>query len=63
MREPDYGLILSTKFPGREWVFLESEELNIVFSDGGPQISVEELDALWPEIKNYATSFANQEVL
>ena len=48
----DYAFVLTREYPGREWSLSGNDPATLVFHDDGPVISGDELDALWPSVRD-----------
>lgn len=65
----DYAMILTTKFPDREWTLNGNNYDSLQMIDGKPEINQGTLDSLWPEVqteieaKNFAREKAKETAL
>jgi len=56
----DYGLILTTNYPGTQWTLNGYEYDGLTWLDNTPKPTQAELDAQWPQV-NYANQYATVE--
>jgi hypothetical protein len=54
---PDYALILSTKYVGLRWFINGDDYAGLEWLDDSPKPTQAELDAAWPEVQ-YANQYA-----